>query len=60
MRCWCAKGDCHRPRHYHVGYPPAVPEMVERLQSGLPVYWPTDPVAIDQAPYEAFAEVRHG
>lgn len=33
-------------------------EKLDRMRRGLPVYWPTDPKDIDQAPYLAFAGKR--
>lgn len=42
----------------HAGWPISVPAVLERVMVGLPVYWPTDPKLIDQAPYRAFAAER--
>lgn len=42
----------------HVGYPQKVSDVLDRTRRGLPVYWPTDPVSVDQRPYFAFAQLR--
>ena len=44
--------------HGHTGYPVDVEDVLERTRRGLPVYWPTDPVSVDQRPYRAFAAER--
>lgn len=43
---------------YHVGWPADVNTVVTRAARGLPVYLPTDPKPIDQAPYLRFAAKR--
>lgn len=40
--------------HYHVGWPPDLHLVWERIRRGLPVYWPTDPKETDQRPYIEF------
>lgn len=42
----------------HAGWPTTDASRLERARQGLPVYWPTDPVRIDQRPYRAFAAKR--
>lgn len=44
--------------HGHVGWPVDPVEVLWRVQCGLPVYFPRDPVMIDQAPYRRFAAER--
>ncbi len=44
--------------YYHVGWPPDPEAAFERLRSGRPVYWPTDPKVTAQGPYIRFAEKR--
>ena len=44
---------------YHVAWPPAdVRQILDRIKRGLPVYWPTDPKPLNQAPYREFAAKR--
>jgi hypothetical protein len=42
----------------HVGWPVNVDDVLARTRRGLPSYWPTHPVAIDQRPYVEFAAAR--
>jgi hypothetical protein len=44
--------------HGHVGWPVDPDEALDRIQRGLPVYWPTHPLPLDQAPYVEFAAKR--
>lgn len=47
------------PNRYHVGWPHKnVRDVLDKVKKGLPVYWPTHPVDIDQTPYIAFAAKR--
>lgn len=46
------------PTHGHVGWPIKWGDIADRITRGLPVYVPTDPRSIDQAPYIAFSEKR--
>lgn len=43
---------------YHVGWPPDLDDVLERVKRGLPVSWPTDPKPINQLGYWEFAASR--
>ena len=42
----------------HVGVPIDPDDALDRIKRGLPVYWPTHPLPIEQGPYKRFAAAR--
>jgi hypothetical protein len=42
----------------HTGWPVDLDDVLDRARRGLPSYWPTDPVSIQQAGYREFAGTR--
>jgi len=48
-------GEPSTPAHGHAGWPPDPDDALDRMRRGLPVYWPTKPVTIDQTEHLRFA-----